>query len=463
MTARTILGLPALVALTLTVGCATGTETEEPTRSPSPTATSSPDEIIELSSSNLGESLSYRVRYDAYATIVQTRISTEGELAFTSRLLWVESKLTVDSPMESAQYELLLMQDDLYFNQGTGWYLVRPWRYADRPPELYYFDPDQLNIDYPELVSELEGISDVGPDEIDGATYLHYVGETSEPDADVQLWLRQDDYRPIKVEIATKDRRAQFSSLATYEFFDYDNDSLTYPEPPPNAEPYVSELPYDIQCYDDDYERCLAPQEALFSVSQPACEGKGRRVCLVPVGQVSPELVTGITSFYREQLGLQVGIMTPLAVPADIYGSRGQQIDGSELIDWMAAQLPDERGWVDPEVVMIGITPLDIYTPDNQQWEFVYGVRRKKLTSPLGVVSTFRMDNRVFGEPPDEAAVASRARKMVSKYIGYFYYELPSSHNPASPMFDTIRSRADLDGMADLTPQAVATLGPPTP
>lgn len=231
-------------------------------------------------------------------------------------------------------------------------------------------------------------------------------------------------------------------------------------------------LSYGLQgpCYGEDFDRCFQAQRELQDVSSDTCEGEGRRVCLVPLGQVSPELMVHLVDSYEEQYGLDVAIMRPIGIadyivnrdrkqagllpvpgplrsflPDILAGTDDDQIGGSVLIAYMNAALPEEAD--DPDVVLIGVTPLDIYF-ENEDWRYAFGVRGF-YDDPKAVVSTFRMNPESFGYETDVELLHSRARKMISKFVGLLYYGLDESPDPTSPVYNRIRSLSDLDRLSE--------------
>lgn len=194
-------------------------------------------------------------------------------------------------------------------------------------------------------------------------------------------------------------------------------------------------------CSGSEREACLQPQTELTAIAQPSCEGSQRRICLVPLGQVDPDLVRSLVKYYRDEYGLEIGVLTPSAIPPDMIDSHRRQIGGESLADYMGALFP-----ADPNVVLIGLTPLDLYSEDRD-WRFELGCADWSA-QPRGVVSTYRMHLGTLRLVDDER-VFSRTRKLVTKYMGLMFYGLPTSHDPESPMYDRILRVTDLDRMQE--------------
>ena len=197
-------------------------------------------------------------------------------------------------------------------------------------------------------------------------------------------------------------------------------------------------------CSGSDLEGCLPAQSELAPAAEASCEGVGLRICFVPLGQVDPDLVRNLADHYRYDYGMRTGVLTPSAVPEEMVSHERHQIDGASLADYMGKLFPAD--FEDPNVVLIGLTPLDLYAHDRD-WNFELGWA--DWSGPgHGVVSTYRMHLGRFFLVDDER-VLSRTRKMVTKYVGLMYMRFPLSDDPTSPMYGNIMSVSDLDRMKD--------------
>lgn len=200
-------------------------------------------------------------------------------------------------------------------------------------------------------------------------------------------------------------------------------------------------------CTGSEREGCLEAQTELVPIAQAWCEGSERRVCFVPLGQVNPELVLNLVRYYRDEYGLEIGVLTPSAVPAGMTNPDREQIDGESLAMYLGTLFPAD--FVDPNVALIGLTPLDLYAADRD-WNFQLGHANWSEQS-RAVVSTYRMHLGTFRLVDDER-VLSRTRKLVTKYLGLMLYDLPVSDDPKSPMYGNILRVTDLDKMEEPLP-----------
>lgn len=197
-------------------------------------------------------------------------------------------------------------------------------------------------------------------------------------------------------------------------------------------------------CSRSELNACLEPQAGLASTAQTSCAGSGRRVCFVPLGQVDPDQMRSLVQYYQDEYRLHVGVLTPSAIPEQMVSRDREQIDGESLADYMGTLFAADFN--DPDVVLIGLTPLDLYAHD-ENWRFELGFADWSGPS-RGVVSTYRMHLGILRLVSNER-VLSRTRKMVTKYIGLMYYRLPLSKDPTSPMYGQIMGVSDLDDMKE--------------
>jgi predicted Zn-dependent protease len=203
-------------------------------------------------------------------------------------------------------------------------------------------------------------------------------------------------------------------------------------------------------CSGSGQKGCLEAQIELAPGAERSSEGSARRVCFVPLGQVDPDLVRTLVAYYRDEYGLEIGVLTPSAIPAGMINPERKQIGAESLADFLGALFPADFN--DPNVALIGLTPLDLYDEDSD-WRFEMGYATWGAQSHA-VVSTYRMHLGAFRLADDER-VLTRTRKLVTKYVGFMHYGLAASEDPKSPMYGHILSVPDLDRMEE--PLSVAT------
>jgi len=420
-----------------------------------------PADIVAQSRQNFSQVESFRARW-AFPAPGGEDFSVLTEAGFQSGdLVYASMSFAGDGAAELEVSELVFIDPDLYLHRSDGqWFVLSPWNQGTRPDELSEFDPNDLVADYRELAAQLSDIEQLDDEIFEGESYLRYIGSMDlkefDPDAPsgqkgtvgVQLLLDRDDYLPRTVRIITtvKDEDG-FSRTedVTQEFFDY-NEPVTPPERPADVRTWRDlQLP-DATCIGDQFAGCLEAQALLQATG--ACAGPERRICLVPLGQISPELVQHLVGHYRDTYGLAVEILTPMAVPAELADPLREQVDAATLIGYMGGFFPEPYG--DENAVLIGITPLDLYN-STSHFRYVFGVKGD-VSDPKASVSSFRMNPEAYSEPADQELFFSRYRKLLTKYVGLLYYGLPPSEDPKSPMFDSILSPTDLDRMEEPLP-----------
>lgn len=185
-------------------------------------------------------------------------------------------------------------------------------------------------------------------------------------------------------------------------------------------------------------ESCL--EASLVENGVLECPDGERHVCIKPLGNVDPRLLNDLVDYFDDEYGLEISVMYSSSVGSYLVNASRQQIDGADLIE--IVELNRE---VSPSSVIIGLTPIDLYTRDRD-WYFELG-ERGDYNDPVGVISTFRM-NIVA----DYDLVLRRAEKMLERYIGQLYYGFELSDDDRSPLRSSILSVDDLDEIEDPLP-----------
>jgi archaemetzincin len=446
----------AVLALILAAGCGGGGSTVLP-----------PDEAMAASRARFVKVVVFQTSFHITVNTPTADVAIDGEAGYQkqgvayTRQRFSDEKLTTPNATE-----ILFLPPNLYMKTREGeWFVLSPWSQGIRPDRLDQLGPEKPIIDYAEFASHLSQVEQLADDDIDGTSYLHYragIDEQSVPWAvppdfvsvrpsvshsattTAELWLNKEGYLPRRVR--THAERSGESASFTFEFFEYER-PIHLPQPPA-ARPWRDlELP-EAPCTGSLFDGCLVAQTELQPTAPDPCGGNERRVCLVPLGRISPGLMQHLLDHYREQYGLRVALMKPVSVPFDIANPLRGQVDADTLIRYMGRTY--STAYHDPEVVLIGITPLDLYAADSH-FRYVFGVKGSP-DDPKAVVSTFRMDPESYGEPPNEGVFYSRARKLLSKYIGLLYYGLPPSDDPLSPMYNSILGVTDVDNMGEPLP-----------
>ena len=357
--------------------------------------------------------------------------------------------------------EELFIPDEYYLHAADGdWYVISPWPRGEPDDEAPAVGVDDVREYYRETVNMLENLIQIDDGRIGGDAFYRFEAALEIPpsspgfvvteparvveeDGLATVWLYKDTYLPRRIEMLGVVEDSTFDM--TIDYIDYDLPVLL-PDPPADALPYRDyQLNTTQACAGEAISSCLPAQHELDGVSQRFCEGEGRRLCIVPMGQVDAELVVSLVDYYEERYGLPITIIEPAEVAEDIVNEQRGQVPVDELIFRMQLHVADS--FQDPDIVLIGLTPLDLYNPFHHA-AWIFGIQLT-AENPVAVISTFRMDPVVWGRWPNSELLETRLRKMLSRYIGVLYYQLPESSDSLSPVFNGIGGLDDLDAMSE--------------
>jgi predicted Zn-dependent protease len=221
---------------------------------------------------------------------------------------------------------------------------------------------------------------------------------------------------------------------------------------PDDAMPFCGE--FYAPCSGPNVDSCLSPPPELQAptLDRSACEGSERRVCLVPLGAVSPGLLDSLVAYYKRELDLEVRILPGVVLLEQFMDQERQQFDTGFLV----RQVEGAATWEissDPNVILIGITPLDMTDADQPNLNYLFGQRfGEGADFRFGVISYFRMNPETYGRSPDPLLLETRLRKMVTRFIGSLYYGLPDNTDPSSVLYESIGGLTDLDRIGEELP-----------
>ncbi|HWO72468.1 MAG TPA: hypothetical protein VNN21_02830 [Dehalococcoidia bacterium] len=200
---------------------------------------------------------------------------------------------------------------------------------------------------------------------------------------------------------------------------------------------------------------CRRPSAELLAAygDARACDGTGKRICLVPMGDVAKDLVDHLVDYYRREYDLDLRVLRPLTLQPGFDPGHPGQLEASKLWGLMRAAYPAYAQ--DRSVVLIGLTPVDMYLATTPQWHWAFGQAYRLGNEPAfrhGVISYFRMDPSNYGLRPDTEKRNQRLRKMMNKYVAITYYGMRMSSDPKSVLYDDIGGLDDLDRMNERIP-----------
>ena len=419
-----------------------------PTSAAVATATMSPDVALPASAQKFGQAGAYAMTFEIKPDGL--RGALRGEASFRTDAARYSRIETVGVlPADTDIVTQLFLPPDLYLQQGDGtWFVQSPWNVGVRPGELQRDDPGKPIVDYDKLVVALRDVSMGSGYASEGRTFLRYTGQldvsvlpalVGEGEAGVaraDIWIDDSTLLPSEIQL---DMPGTHGFLASINF-DYGEAKAT-PSTPAHARPFRDALYPGAPCTGKELIGCLEAQGDIHGAD--TCAGIGRRLCIVPLGKISPALVDHLVAYYQDQFGLNVTVLKPAAIPADFEDPKRQQVAADRLIGYMGSLFPDAHN--DPQAVLIGLTPIDIYD-ETSHFRYVFGVKQTP-SDPKAIVSSSRMDPLFYGEPNDKDLFFTRTRKIVSKYVGFLYYQLPTSTDPSSAMYYRILGPNDLDLM----------------
>jgi predicted Zn-dependent protease len=168
------------------------------------------------------------------------------------------------------------------------------------------------------------------------------------------------------------------------------------------------------------------------------CAHEGRRLVVVPLGEVAAADLERLAARYRRAYGLEVTVSPALPLPPQAYDPARRQWFGELLLD----TLDRERPATADTALVLGVLPHDLYL-QSMPWRFALSA----FHSRTAVVSTARLDPVFFHEAPDPERRDERLYKLVTRLLGSALCELPRRGSERSVMRETILSLEDLDGI----------------
>jgi YD repeat-containing protein len=169
--------------------------------------------------------------------------------------------------------------------------------------------------------------------------------------------------------------------------------------------------------------------------------GAGDAVFLVPVS-APLERLTELQRYYRDALHLNVQILPPFEPSLRSWDAQQRRWSAEAVVEeLLEREAPRLRGG--GSMAIIAITGDDIASK-RDGWVFGWWT-----ASRVSLISYARMDPRRYKQEGDDALLSTRLRRMVTRYIGRSYFDLPIVDDPASPMYSKMVSVAALDAVSD--------------
>ncbi len=131
-------------------------------------------------------------------------------------------------------------------------------------------------------------------------------------------------------------------------------------------------------------------------------------ITLVPIGPVSPDLVSWLAIRLPEVFGRDIHIAVPVGLPASAYDGRRGQYRGPALI----AALQVLRS--PPGARLVGLADVDCYAPGLN---FIFG--QAAAAGREAIVALARLRPSFYGSPEDPALFHERVVKEIVHEVGH--------------------------------------------
>lgn len=185
--------------------------------------------------------------------------------------------------------------------------------------------------------------------------------------------------------------------------------------------------------------------------AQRAPTGKPREpnrnadIYFMPIGPLPRRHLDAVVHYFRKQTRLRVEVLPMVPVLPEMLEPVRNQLVAEKVIAAALKSLP--KITLNPRAVMIGITPMDMFTMERD-WKYVYA---KREGAHCTVISSARMTLDGKGQRVDEETYLARIRKMVAKTIGLQFYGLDTNWDRNSVMYGNVNGMADIDRIDERT------------
>ncbi len=195
---------------------------------------------------------------------------------------------------------------------------------------------------------------------------------------------------------------------------------------------------------DEEPVERVTPERIAASAGSTQSPFAGSLPCtvyVVPLDRASQEHANEISR--RLAMGLPVqpcAVSSSLALDTRALDLERGQLDASALTGGLRDLFVAEHG--ERTSTVVGVTEHDLYSSASPEDRFAFGfsLRDDEHRRGFSVISTARM-----GSGDD---LARRLQTMAVRYVGLGYFGLELGRERASALYETIRSRSDLDRMS---------------
>lgn len=166
-----------------------------------------------------------------------------------------------------------------------------------------------------------------------------------------------------------------------------------------------------------------------------------RKVFLLPASLDPRDSVEWAPAYYRAKFGIEVEVLSPIAMPAEMVNPGRQQVDSERFIQYARDRY--EEIVSDPSNILIGVTSRDIFIR-SYTWRYAINWRQD---GRFAITSSARVRPRPFLDRWNPEWAASRFRKMLTKNIALLYFDLPMSDDQTSMLYGGVLAGDEIDAM----------------
>jgi archaemetzincin len=133
-------------------------------------------------------------------------------------------------------------------------------------------------------------------------------------------------------------------------------------------------------------------------------------LCLVPIGDVPPNVLEWIENAAAEWFPLPIRRLPTLPVPQGAYDSKRQQYQSVEIMKLLARSAPRDASRV------LGVTDVDLAIP---MLSFLFG--QAQFDGRVAVLSVCRLHQEFYGLPAQEKLLRERTVKETLHELGHTF------------------------------------------
>jgi archaemetzincin len=133
-------------------------------------------------------------------------------------------------------------------------------------------------------------------------------------------------------------------------------------------------------------------------------------LCLVPIGDVPPNVMEWIENAAAEWFPLSVRRLPALAVPEGAYDAKRQQYQSVEIMKLLARSAPRDASRV------LGVTDVDLAIP---MLSFLFG--QAQFNGPVAILYLCRLHQEFYGLPAQEKLLRERTVKETLHELGHTF------------------------------------------